>query len=87
MNINDFTEKERKIISKFFDMNTVFNSYDESLFEIDILLMRPLHPSNLRLSILTVSVRTFLKNTPFHTMTHMRLYEYSGYLPLHLQRI
>ena len=36
MNINDFTEKERKIISKFFDMNTVFNSYDESLFEIDI---------------------------------------------------
>ena len=36
MNINDFTEKERKIISKFFDMNTVFNPYDESLLEIDI---------------------------------------------------
>ena len=36
MSINDFTEKERKIISKFFDMNTVFNPYDESLLEIDI---------------------------------------------------
>ena len=36
MSINDFTENERKIISKFFDMNTVFNPYDESLLEIDI---------------------------------------------------
>ena len=36
MSINDFTEKERNIISKFFDMNTVFNQYDESRFEIDI---------------------------------------------------
>ena len=36
MSANDFTEKERKIISKFFDMNTVFNPYDESLLEIDI---------------------------------------------------
>ena len=36
MSVNDFTEKERKIISKFFDMNTVFNPYDESLLEIDI---------------------------------------------------
>ena len=36
MSINDFTEKERKIISKFFDMNTVFNPYDESLLEINI---------------------------------------------------
>ena len=36
MIVNDFTEKERKIISKFFDINTVFNPYDESLLEIDI---------------------------------------------------
>ena len=36
MSIYDFTEKERKIISKFFDMNTVFNPYNESLLEIDI---------------------------------------------------
>lgn len=36
MSVNDFTEKERKIISKFFDMNTVFNPYDESILEIDI---------------------------------------------------
>ena len=36
MSINDFTENERKIISKFFNINTVFNPYDESLLEIDI---------------------------------------------------
>ena len=36
MSVNDFTEKERKIISKFFDMNTVFNPYDESILKIDI---------------------------------------------------
>ena len=36
MSINDFTEKERNIISNFFDMNAVFNPYNEYLLEIDI---------------------------------------------------
>jgi hypothetical protein len=36
MNIKYFTENEIKIISKFFDMNAVFNPYNEYLLEIDI---------------------------------------------------